>query len=181
MTKYLTDFLHLIPRADFVKQFFKWLIVFFFSKVYVLFPFVILKCHMVADTNSQYVAIVLSDHSWKQRNYPNGDLTFHSILMDWFLSTFLIKKNCIKCYCQSCLHINHLRREKFPGHDKARHQLFNIQSNDVLILTEGLWNNSDVKEDKDLNCRKCVDILLLWSATDKQSWPVFDMLLIPWE
>lgn len=47
---------------------------------------------MVADTNPQYVAIALSDHSWKQRNDPNGDLTFHSVLMDCFLSTLLIKK-----------------------------------------------------------------------------------------
>lgn len=90
--KYPTDFLYLISRTDFVNQSLKLLTICFFNKVYILFLFVILKCHMVADTNPQYVAIVLSDHSWKQHNYPNGDLTFHWVLMDCFLSTFLIKK-----------------------------------------------------------------------------------------
>lgn len=90
--KYPTDFLYLIPRTDLVNQSLKLLTICFFNKVYILFLFVILKCHMVADTNPQYVTIVLSDHSWKQHNYPNGDLTFHWVLMDCFLSTFLIQK-----------------------------------------------------------------------------------------
>lgn len=119
--KYPTDFLYLIPRTDLVNQSLKLLTICFFNKVYILFLFVILKCHMVADTNPQYVTIVLSDHSWKQHNYPNGDLTFHWVLMDCFLSTFLIqkKKKSVKCYCQSWLHISCLGMEKSSGLNQA--------------------------------------------------------------
>lgn len=123
--KYPTDFLYLISRTDFVNQSLKLLTICFFNKVYILFLFVILKCHMVADTNPQYVAIVLSDHSWKQHNYPNGDLTFHWVLMDCFLSTFLIKKKkkSVKCYCQSWLCISCLGMEKSSGQNQAIYQL----------------------------------------------------------
>lgn len=118
-TKYPAGSLYWIPKAGFVKQSFKLLTVCFFNKVYVLFLFVILKCHMVADTNPQYVTMVLSDRSWKQDNYPNGNLTFHSVLMDCFLSTFLIKKKCMKCCCQSWLSISCLGMQKSSGQNQT--------------------------------------------------------------
>lgn len=103
--------------------FFKWVTISFFNKVYALFLFVILKCHMVVDTNPQYVAIVLSDLSWKKHNYTNGDLTFHSALMDCFLSTFLIKENCMKCYYWSCRKTSCLGKEESSGRNQVFHQL----------------------------------------------------------
>lgn len=160
--------------------FFKLLTICFFNKVYALFLFVILKCRMVADTNPQYVAIVLSDHSWKQHNYPNGDLTFHSVLMDCFLSTFLITKNCMKS-CQSWLHISCLGREISSGQNQVIHRLLSTQSNDVLILTGNSGNNFCVKQNKHLKCKKCVEILHFWRTMHKQSWPDVDILLVLWE
>lgn len=182
-TKYPTGFLYLIPRVDFIKRFLKLLTICFFNKVYALFLFVILKCHMVADTNPQYVAIVLSDHSWKQHNYPNGDLTFHWVLMVCFLSTFLIKKNCMKCYCQSWLHISCMGREK-KFRPESGYTPTVSSAPRVMMSCFSQWgsgNKFDVKQNKDLKCKNCVAILLFWAMVLKQSWPIFDILLVLWE
>lgn len=176
--KYPTDFLYLISRTDFVNQSLKLLTICFFNKVYILFLFVILKCHMVADTNPQYVTIVLSDHSWKQHNYPNGDLTFHWVLMDCFLSTFLIKKKKegVKCYCQSWLCISCLGMEKSSGQNQAIYQLsarhpewWRLDSHrggleiSLMVSKTEIWN---------------VKVVLLSFSSGQQSQPIFGMQLI---
>lgn len=163
--KYPTDFLYLIPRTDLVNQSLKLLTICFFNKVYILFLFVILKCHMVADTNPQYVTIVLSDHSWKQHNYPNGDLTFHWVLMDCFLSTFLIqkKKKREKLLSKLAAYILSGNGKIFrPESGYITNCLLSTQSDDVLVLTGGSGSISDGK--RDLKCKSCITVLLLWAA-----------------
>lgn len=172
--KYPTDFLYLISRTDFVNQSLKLLTICFFNKVYILFLFVILKCHMVADTNPQYVAIVLSDHSWKQHNYPNGDLTFHWVLMDCFLSTFLIKKKKKKAWNVivkvGCVYLVWEWKNLQARIRLYTNCLLGIQSDDVLILTGGPGNISDGKQNWDLKCKSCVALLLLWAAKSAYLW-----------
>lgn len=147
--KYPTDFLYLIPRTDLVNQSLKLLTICFFNKVYILFLFVILKCHMVADTNPQYVTIVLSDHSWKQHNYPNGDLTFHWVLMDCFLSTFLIqkKKKAWKVIVKvGCIYLVWEWKNLQAWIRLYTNCLLSTQSDDVLVLTGGSGSISDGKQ-----------------------------------
>lgn len=175
--KYPTDFLYLISRTDFVNQSLKLLTICFFNKVYILFLFVILKCHMVADTNPQYVTIVLSDHSWKQHNYPNGDLTFHWVLMDCFLSTFLIKKKKKKKRRREML-LSKLAVYILSGNGK----IFRPESGYIptvcsapRVMTSrfsqgGPGNISDGKQDWDLKCKSCVALLLLWAAKSAYLW-----------